>query len=106
MRAKRILTRDAWYEVRTAINNREPLFRRRQAIAMFCRIMTLPALYRLNLPHRFLPFVLCTPNSRKVWEENVAQGTSFDMGKEFTGLDFHSVRLKERFIRTTETLYK
>jgi hypothetical protein len=38
MRPKRILTRDAWYEVRTAINNREPLFRRRQAIAIFCQV--------------------------------------------------------------------
>jgi hypothetical protein len=38
MRPKRILTRDAWYEVRTAINNREPLFRRRQAIAIFGRV--------------------------------------------------------------------
>jgi hypothetical protein len=38
MRAKRILVQDAWYEVRTAINNREPLFRRRQAIAIFCRV--------------------------------------------------------------------
>jgi hypothetical protein len=35
---KRYLTRDAWYEVRTAVNNREPLFRRRQAIAIFCRV--------------------------------------------------------------------
>jgi hypothetical protein len=38
MRQKRILTQDAWYEVRTAINNREPLFRRRQAIAVFCQV--------------------------------------------------------------------
>jgi hypothetical protein len=38
MRPKRILTRDAWYEVRTAVNNREPLLRRRQAIAIFCRV--------------------------------------------------------------------
>jgi hypothetical protein len=38
MRKKRCLTRDAWYEVRTTINNREPLFRRRQAIAIFCRV--------------------------------------------------------------------
>jgi hypothetical protein len=29
---------DAWYEVRTAINNREPLFRRRQAVAIFCQV--------------------------------------------------------------------
>jgi REP element-mobilizing transposase RayT len=38
MRRKRCLTRDAWYEVQTAINNREPLFRRRQVIAIFCRV--------------------------------------------------------------------
>jgi hypothetical protein len=38
MRKKRYLTRDAWYEVRTAVNNREPLFKRRQAIAIFCRM--------------------------------------------------------------------
>jgi hypothetical protein len=35
---KRSLTQNAWYEVRTAINNCEPLFRRRQAIAIFCRV--------------------------------------------------------------------
>jgi hypothetical protein len=38
MRKKRLLVQDAWYEVRTAVNNREPLFRRRQAIAIFCRV--------------------------------------------------------------------
>jgi hypothetical protein len=38
MRSKRISPRDTWYEVRTAVNNREPLFRRRQAIAIFCRV--------------------------------------------------------------------
>jgi hypothetical protein len=38
MRKNRCLTQNAWYEVRTAINNREPLFRRRQAIAIFCRV--------------------------------------------------------------------
>jgi hypothetical protein len=38
MRKKRLLVQDAWYEVRTAINNREPLFRRRQAVAIFCRV--------------------------------------------------------------------
>jgi hypothetical protein len=38
MRKKRCLTQDAWYEVRTAINNREPLFSRRQAVAIFCRV--------------------------------------------------------------------
>jgi hypothetical protein len=35
MRKQRLLLQGAWYEVRTAINNREPLFRRRQAIAVF-----------------------------------------------------------------------
>jgi hypothetical protein len=29
---------DAWYEMRTAVNNREPLFRRRQAMVIFCRV--------------------------------------------------------------------
>jgi hypothetical protein len=38
MRKYRLLVKDAWYEVRTAINNREPLFRQRQAIAIFCRV--------------------------------------------------------------------
>jgi REP element-mobilizing transposase RayT len=38
MRKKRCLTQDAWYEVRTAINNREHLFRRRQAVAVFCQV--------------------------------------------------------------------
>jgi REP element-mobilizing transposase RayT len=39
MRAKRILVQGAsWYEVRTAVNNHEPLFRRRQAVAIFCRV--------------------------------------------------------------------
>jgi hypothetical protein len=36
----------------------------------------------------------------------MAQGKSFDKGKEFAGLDFHSLRLEERFIRTMETLCK
>jgi hypothetical protein len=38
MRKQRLLVQDAWYEVRTAVNNREPLFSRRQAIAIFCRV--------------------------------------------------------------------
>jgi hypothetical protein len=32
------LKQDVWYEVRTAINNREPLFTRRQAVAVFCQV--------------------------------------------------------------------
>jgi hypothetical protein len=38
MRNQRLLVQDAWYEVRTAVNNREPLLRRRQAVAIFCRV--------------------------------------------------------------------
>jgi hypothetical protein len=38
MRLLRNLAQGAWYEVRTAVNNREPLFRRRQAIEIFCRV--------------------------------------------------------------------
>jgi hypothetical protein len=34
----------------------------------------------------------------------MAQGTSFDMKEEFARLDFHSLQLEERFIRTMETL--
>jgi hypothetical protein len=36
----------------------------------------------------------------------MAQGKCFDMAEEFDGLDFHSVRLEDRFIRTMETLKK
>jgi hypothetical protein len=36
----------------------------------------------------------------------MAQGTRFDMEKEFAGLDFHSLRQEERFIRTMETLIR
>jgi hypothetical protein len=36
----------------------------------------------------------------------MAQGKSFDMKEEFAGLDFHSLRLEERFVRTMETLIK
>jgi hypothetical protein len=33
-------------------------------------------------------------------------GKRFDMEEEFAGLDFHSIRLEDRFIRTMETLSK
>ncbi|MDR0382623.1 MAG: hypothetical protein LBH50_01390 [Spirochaetaceae bacterium] len=36
----------------------------------------------------------------------MAKGKRFDMEEEFAGLDFHSLLLEERFIRTTGTLYK
>jgi hypothetical protein len=31
-------------------------------------------------------------------------GKNFDMAKEFNGLDFNSVRLEKRFIRTMDTI--
>jgi hypothetical protein len=36
----------------------------------------------------------------------MATGKSFDMEKEFAGLDFPSVRLEDRFIQTMGTLCK
>ncbi|MDR2783276.1 MAG: transposase [Treponema sp.] len=36
----------------------------------------------------------------------MAQGTSFNMEEEFAGLDFHSLRVEERFVRTMETLIR
>jgi REP element-mobilizing transposase RayT len=39
MRHLRILKPDVWYEIYTAINNREPLFRLRQALALFRRVL-------------------------------------------------------------------
>jgi REP element-mobilizing transposase RayT len=39
MRHLRILKPDVWYEIHTAINNREPLFRLRQALALFRRVL-------------------------------------------------------------------
>jgi hypothetical protein len=38
MRQLRILKQGVWYEVRTRINNREPLFRRVKALALFTRV--------------------------------------------------------------------
>jgi hypothetical protein len=34
----------------------------------------------------------------------MAEGKSFDMAKEFANLDFNSVRLEKRFIRTMDTI--
>ncbi|MDR1107773.1 MAG: transposase [Spirochaetaceae bacterium] len=39
MRPLRILKPDVWYEIHTAINNREPLFRLRQALALFRQVL-------------------------------------------------------------------
>jgi REP element-mobilizing transposase RayT len=38
MRQLRALAQGVWYEVRTRINNREPLFRRYQALAIFTQV--------------------------------------------------------------------
>jgi hypothetical protein len=34
-----MLKQDVWYEIHTAVNNREPLFRLRQALALFRRVL-------------------------------------------------------------------
>ncbi|MDR0638597.1 MAG: hypothetical protein LBG27_06830 [Spirochaetaceae bacterium] len=34
------------------------------------------------------------------------RGTGFGTGRKFAELDFHSVRLEERFVRAMETFYK
>jgi hypothetical protein len=39
MRKLRILKPDVWYEIHTQANNREPLFRLRQALALFRRVL-------------------------------------------------------------------
>jgi REP element-mobilizing transposase RayT len=38
MRQRLLLGQDVWYEVRTRINNREPLFRRHRALAIFAKV--------------------------------------------------------------------
>ncbi|MDR2363602.1 MAG: transposase, partial [Spirochaetaceae bacterium] len=38
MRPLRILKQGVWYEIRTRVNNREPLFRGRKALALFARV--------------------------------------------------------------------
>jgi REP element-mobilizing transposase RayT len=38
MRQLRILKQGAWYEIRTLVNNREPLFRRHKALAVFAAV--------------------------------------------------------------------
>jgi REP element-mobilizing transposase RayT len=38
MRQLRVLGQEVWYEVRSRINNREPLFRRGSALAIFARV--------------------------------------------------------------------
>jgi REP element-mobilizing transposase RayT len=38
MRSLRKLKQGVWYEIRTRVNNREPLFRRYTALALFARV--------------------------------------------------------------------
>jgi REP element-mobilizing transposase RayT len=38
MRKLRLLKYGVWYKIRTRINNREPLFRRRDALSLFARV--------------------------------------------------------------------
>jgi hypothetical protein len=39
MRSLRELRQGVWYEIRTAVNNREPLFRLRQTLALFAQVL-------------------------------------------------------------------
>ncbi|MDR0383026.1 MAG: transposase [Spirochaetaceae bacterium] len=39
MRTLRKLKAGAWYEIRTAVNNRKPLFQSRQALRLFARVL-------------------------------------------------------------------
>jgi hypothetical protein len=47
-----------------------------------------------------------SPYEPKAPGGDIAAHKEFDMGAEFAGLNFHSIRLEERFIRTMETLIK
>jgi REP element-mobilizing transposase RayT len=38
MRQHRILAQGVWYEIRTVINNREPLFRRKKSLKLFAQV--------------------------------------------------------------------
>ncbi|MDR0383634.1 MAG: transposase [Spirochaetaceae bacterium] len=40
MRPLRELKQGAWYEIRTAVNNRKPLFQSRQALKLFAKVLT------------------------------------------------------------------
>ncbi|MDR2363588.1 MAG: transposase [Spirochaetaceae bacterium] len=50
--------------------------------------------------------MLYSLKSQELWGGEYGAGTSFNREEEFAGLDFHSVRLEERFVRTMETLTK
>jgi hypothetical protein len=39
MRQKRDLAQNVWYQVRTAINNREPVFQLLEAVVLFYRVL-------------------------------------------------------------------
>jgi REP element-mobilizing transposase RayT len=39
MRSLRELKQDTWYEIRTAVNNRKPLFQSRKALRLFARVL-------------------------------------------------------------------
>jgi REP element-mobilizing transposase RayT len=39
MRPLRKLKQDTWYEIRTAVNNRKPLFQSRKALRLFARVL-------------------------------------------------------------------
>jgi REP element-mobilizing transposase RayT len=64
MRQLRILKQGVWYEVRSCINNREPLFRRTHALALFSKVFRETGLWfvfevrALRLEHDWLMFYI------------------------------------------------
>jgi hypothetical protein len=58
-----------------------------------------------KLDPQFLHIHAILPKSSKLWAGNVTQGTRFNREAEFAWLDFHSLRLEERFTRTIATRY-
>jgi hypothetical protein len=64
MRQLRVLGQNVWYEVRSRVNNQEPLFRRGSALAIFARVFRETglrfrfAVYRLSLEDDWLRFYI------------------------------------------------
>ncbi|MDR1128956.1 MAG: hypothetical protein LBL20_06560 [Treponema sp.] len=65
MRNLRLLGQGVWYGIRTRINNREPLFRRPDALALFARVFRQARgryafeIRALRLEDDWLAFTLC-----------------------------------------------
>jgi hypothetical protein len=69
------------------------------------KIFNTPPLYA-KLDPQFSLIHAILPQDPKLCGGNMAEGTNFNMEGEFTGLDFHSVWLEERFVMTMKTLIR